>query len=365
MAQTVFILGAGASQRAGGPLMNNFLDASREAYRHGTADAFEAVQRGIGSLQQVHSKARLDIHNIESVFAAFEMAKTLNRLPEYDEQDIGRLIAETRKLIYQTLDATIRFPIDPEDQKIHAAIPYGDFYNLVITIKHSAERSVALLTFNYDICLDQAFMELPIDYGLLEKNGGTALLKLHGSLNWVYCEYCNTIICCPAEEFVDACRARTHWELKRPHDKVGMRVGSLASEFLANHCRHTHPGESSAGLTPFIVPPVWNKTEYHRQITPVWERAAAELRDAEDILVIGYSLPETDMFFRYMFALGTAGGNPLRRIAVFDPDVTGVVKERFKKLLGPGAEERFEYYQLPFIQAIDVIGNFYRKKDAL
>ncbi len=79
MADTVFILGAGASKEAGAPLMGEFLDVAHNLWKTegSTMPAFETVFRGISRLQQVHSKAKLDIQNVESVFAAFEMAKTL------------------------------------------------------------------------------------------------------------------------------------------------------------------------------------------------------------------------------------------------------------------------------------------------
>ena len=46
----------------------------------------------------------------------------------------------------------------------------------------------------------------------------------------------------------------------------------------------------------------------------------------------GYSLPEADMFFRYLYAVGTIGEASLRRVWVFNPDAG--VKPRFSALLG-------------------------------
>ena len=74
MSSVVFILGAGASRRAGVPLMSNFLDVAYDLWKTGQVDdvkeSFESVFEGRELLQQVLSKSRLDIHNIESVFAA-------------------------------------------------------------------------------------------------------------------------------------------------------------------------------------------------------------------------------------------------------------------------------------------------------
>ena len=63
-----------------------------------------------------------------------------------------------------------------------------------------------------------------------------------------------------------------------------------------------------------IVPPTWNKTEYHSNLSHVWHEAAVELGSARNIYVFGYSLPETDSFFRYLFALGTYWREPNKTI---------------------------------------------------
>jgi hypothetical protein len=102
MAKTVFILGAGASHTSGTPLMGNFIDAARRLRpsinNTHLADAFDLVFLGISALQLAHSKSDLDIYNLESVFAAFEMAR-LFRHPlgslSGSKRDLGRDYPET------------------------------------------------------------------------------------------------------------------------------------------------------------------------------------------------------------------------------------------------------------------------------
>jgi hypothetical protein len=81
------------------------------------------------------------------------------------------------------------------------------------------------------------------------------------------------------------------------------------------------------------------------------------LSEAEDIFVVGYSLPETDAFFRYLYALGTANRDKvLRRFWVFNPkEEGGEVDMRFKALLGPGAQQRYKYYAVTFEDSISII----------
>jgi hypothetical protein len=104
---------------------------------------------------------------------------------------------------------------------------------------------------------------------------------------------------------------------------------------------------------PLIVPPTWNKTQYHKELQAVWRRAAQRLAEAENIFVIGYSLPPTDEFFRYLYALGTTGQVWLKRFWVFDPDQSGSVERRFRRLLGPMAKSKFKVHKEVFSHAIE------------
>lgn len=101
---------------------------------------------------------------------------------------------------------------------------------------------------------------------------------------------------------------------------------------------------------PFIVPPTWNKTEYHAGLSEVWSRAAVELSEAKNIFICSYSLSETDYFFRYLFALGTVGKTILERLWVFDSNEE--VKGRFIKFIGSGIKKRFEFKSLKFKDTI-------------
>jgi hypothetical protein len=102
-----------------------------------------------------------------------------------------------------------------------------------------------------------------------------------------------------------------------------------------------------------IVPPTWNKSEYHSGIGQAWRRAAAELATASTIIVCGYSLPESDSFIRYLYRPGTAGKTLLERFWVFDPSPD--VRGRFQSLLGPGTQARFEFRPKSFEDAVGVL----------
>jgi hypothetical protein len=89
----------------------------------------------------------------------------------------------------------------------------------------------------------------------------------------------------------------------------------------------------------------------------VWGRAARELEEAKYIFVLGYSLPETDQFFRSLFALGTEGPTILNRIAIFDPN-SGPVEQRFRAMLGQAALDRFSAHNMLFESGLVQIDNW-------
>jgi hypothetical protein len=67
------------------------------------ARAFSLVAAARSQLQRAQSKARLDIRNVESVFAAFEMAALFERLGDLPREDIGRLLPSMRQVIVHTI----------------------------------------------------------------------------------------------------------------------------------------------------------------------------------------------------------------------------------------------------------------------
>lgn len=354
MADVVFILGAGASKKAGAPLMTEFLDVADMLWKTKRVDGddagkFRKVFEGIGSLQQIYSKANLDISNVESVFAAFEMGKTLGRFVGCEGSEIDELVAAMRVLIVRTLEETVTFPVGG-DNSIRPPKPYDKFVGLVKSMreKWSPERTVAVITFNYDIALDYAFNfeGQPIDYGLPTYDPGpeaVPLLKLHGSLNWArMIDGGQSII--PYMVYNDAARY-VQGRVNAARILMGSSIDSINSK-----------AEREVEPEPVIVPPTWNKADYHRGIGEVWSRAANELSEAETIICIGFSLNPTDSFFKYLYSLGTVGDRPLKRFWMFDPK-DEEIEQRYLNLLGPAAEQRFEPFGLKFGDAIEEIRN--------
>jgi hypothetical protein len=332
--------------------MSDFLDVADRLLRRGEVEDFRAdfelVAKVLSRFQVVHSKSELDLTNIESAFAALEMAKMLGRLPGLGGIDIEDAISALKKVIFKTLEVTLRLPI--RNGNALPPEPYDHFIDLVEYLMHKSHpgHRVAVLTFNYDLAVDYAFFSkgMVLNYGLdgnRAKDDSVPTLKLHGSLNWGTCDVCKEIVPWLLSDYL----VHHAWASFEASSSVNLEVASrLAS---VTHCGKPLLAE------PLLVPPTWNKGEYHAALSRVWARAAYELAEAENIFICGYSLPESDAFFRFLYALGTVGDHMLKNLWVCDPDKSGVVQGRFEALLGPGAKRRFKYHPVTFAEAIDLI----------
>ncbi len=312
--------------------MRDFLDESYRLRRYTEIEldrsAFDLVFEAITSLNGVFAKSQLELRNVESVFAAFEMATLFGKLGDLAEDRIPTLVPALKKVILETIEVTQEFR--NVEERILPSLEYEWFGQLVGQLA-KAGHDVAVLTFNYDIGLDFAFQTQSLSYSSALKedaeNAQVELLKLHGSVNWAQCNKCGKVT-------IKGLGTPTSGLIARDKDIARLRPSRLIG---AIHCSGAE--REQPFIVPLIVPPTWNKSEHYSAISPVWRRAAERLGQAENIFVIGYSLPQTDQFFRYLYALGTMGPSRIQRFHVFNPDRD--VAQRYQQLLGPIAKERY------------------------
>lgn len=347
MADTVFILGAGASKDAGAPLMLEFLEKAEDLLRFGSVEdaqkEFELVFRSRSLLTRAHSKADIDIKNLEAVFSAFDLARLLKKLGDLTPEQIANdLMPAMRTVIVRTLEEKMEF--EPTIDEVGrrgvqpSASDYPRFVELIEDLQHNAtlKHSVAIITFNYDVALDAVLAGhgIPIDYGLGQApQNAIPVLKLHGSLNWANCPECAKV----TPYFVQEYLQENHLLFSGNDSPFKLHIGSTIG-------RHAHPTTDGKRhlleQKPFLIPPIWNKSEFSKALISVWSRATDELSQAENIFVIGFSLPSTDTFFRDLYAIGTTSDKILRRFWVANPDPD--VSKKFQEFLGPGARQAFK-----------------------
>ena len=345
---SVFILGAGASVHARIPTMLAFLEVVEDIQRSRHDPDFDLVVRGRSELAAVHSKSRFDVRNLESVFAAFEMAGVFGHLGQLPGPVVPTLAPALRRVIVATLEQRMILKLSggailPTDQ-------YSSFAALIGELRERDE-GVSIITFNYDVGLDLAlrFHGFQPDYCLSDTPllsskapGPVELMKLHGSVNWTQCSKCRKeILYVPMDAAVLARESQWRLEGGRMTKSASLAERLPTTQFRcgADLADLVHCGGRNSNAEPFIVPPTDDKGGIRALLSPVWRRAAARLREADNIFVIGYSWPNSDEFFRSLYALGTVGNRILRKFWVFNPDPS--VRARFERdLLGPQAIER-------------------------
>jgi len=368
----VFIFGAGASVNSGAPLMTNFLDKAEYLYRGLMVDRnyvsqihakehFQLVFEALDSMQSLHSKSNIDLDNIEDVFGAFEIANIIKQLGSFPTDKIEGLSMAASILIAYTLEHTCEFK-----RGANGFMPQGDYRRFIEDlIKDSVLekdgtrlfQNNTFITFNYDVCLDAAihYHGFKIDYGLRDFTEPSAvkLFKLHGSINWAECldSNCGQMFAIDLSDYVPKLLNACSRQVQAPiTDYLFFTPEYHEYRIKYNVCNCANAARK---YKPVIVPPTWNKTSSHQKVRNVWKHAAEALGEAEYIYVIGYSLPETDVFFRLLYALGSESGTRLKKFLVINPDETA--RSRFDKIVSQGRIHRYDFKKEYFSDSIDTL----------
>ncbi len=161
------------------------------------------------------------------------------------------------------------------------------------------DRNSTIISFNYDLIIDNALINKnkdnginPLNYGFkvrntlleldphvipfeldphYEKNTiSIPLYKLHGSLNWVYCPVCDAI---------DIAKVKT-------------------SDFI--YINKSQCPICDTEYQPLLITPTMVKKYDTRFIKQIWSSAEDCIRRADKLVFIGYSLSTSDYYIRYI-----------------------------------------------------------------
>lgn len=96
-----------------------------------------------------------------------------------------------------------------------------------------------------------------------------------------------------------------------------------------------------------ILPPGWNKRIDLNPYSQLWRKARLVLERCKTLVIIGYSLPETDLLARALFAevirLRVARNQYIRQLHLADPNRS--VKERFVELFVPALHAQSKVFR--------------------
>jgi len=362
--KTVLILGAGASADAGVPLMDGFLDRARELLEGGELNdckgrIIDVLTAAHDDLLPLHAKANLQVEgNVEDLISAIDMGVLIQKYGERDSKSLNDLRDSAIIFLCRTIEQSMGFPI--REGYAHPTQSYDALAEIVakatkpIGSPSGIGHEVSIVTFNYDIGLELAlrYHNVLPDYGLKTKvvtqgqfSRQIKVLKLHGSINWGRCSVCGAIV--PT--------------VLAPQGHIVSFPGTTQKNYYFPVLQYLSKVKHTDGALeplPFIVPPTWNKTIASPELRSIWQQAAAELGSAENIVVVGFSLPDTDRFFRYLFALGVMSKTRLRKFLVLDPDPN--VHRRFEALTGSVTRGRFAATPTLFSHGLNTIRDLLR-----
>ena len=165
--------------------------------------------------------------------------------------------------------------------------------NFIMAVKDTPS---AIISTNYDILIDNRLAEVncinygaklryPLVWGYMMKGGmararlsgdehlnfgNVSLLKIHGSLNWLYCRKC---------------------------DEVDITIGTKAVD-NSRHVLYCADAGCTNTYEHLLITPTMFKNYENRFIRQVWERAEQALIEANKLVFIGYALKEEDYQIR-------------------------------------------------------------------
>ncbi len=221
----------------------------------------------------------------------------------YPNEELREIKEDLIKLIHYIVDLRT----DKRSQTYHLLWKAIQGYN----------RNVTVITLNYDTLLEQAFDFLfpahgYIDYciplmnylGLDELSeysfwinprepieveegqdpAAYKIVKIHGSLNWKYCNCCNQTLLTP-------------WDRK-----IDLNRGKLIGYTFPAQTKYDYycPLDGTEFQT-LIMPPSYIKSLSNPVITQLFSEASREIRLTQKIVFVGYSLSDADVHIKALF----------------------------------------------------------------
>jgi hypothetical protein len=82
----------------------------------------------------------------------------------------------------------------------------------------------------------------------------------------------------------------------------------------------------TASYVPVIVPPTLFKHQADKRFEPIWARAGQAIRNADRMLFVGFSFPESDTYMRYFLGAAMVENVRLTTIGILDPQAIEICK---------------------------------------
>jgi hypothetical protein len=283
----VYFLGAGASKASDFtlPTMNEFF--REEDFKNGNYDNLHAFTK------KVFPNANISELNLEDVITCLELS--VDKFGVFGEHPESYLYEARREFSLYVRERLTYPPIKEEDRQERYWCR-----NHKVLFKQLTDHD-SIITLNYDLIIEHTLFEISrnCEGGLLRRSynilGRTLYvdsgdrpslyhtdvrlghyLKLHGSINWIYC----------------ANPTCGNHQLLFPN-----WIGSKGTQnSLGDPCILC-----GSPLVSVIIPPTMNKTfDEYPKLGLSWSLAFREIRDADELVLIGMSLPDSDYYLKWL-----------------------------------------------------------------
>jgi hypothetical protein len=307
----VYFLGAGFSAPLGIPVMSNFLERSKDQYFRDpkTYAGFKHIFKRIRAMADVKNYYSSNQFNIEEILSLLEMHAELGKDTELRDQFVDYLqqvVSFYTPLIQEYPDAS--------------AVP-GNWVDGLFAVDEPNRLYAAFVA-----CLHEAVIyETKVRY---EDSRGARMLR-----RWVTMRRPDT----PQRYAVISLNYDLLIERMTVHlNRDGSTTLVLTTDLKAVNAE-TYQGLPLAKLHGSvggaIVPPTWSKG-FHPEMMGAWRLAHRLLAGASHIRILGYSLPDSDAYVRYLLKSAILKTDRLKTIHVLckeDPEKT--VEKRYRDFI--------------------------------
>lgn len=296
--RVVVVLGAGATKACGGPLADELLPW---AFRRGPQAGLDQLSAFLASEFGVPVKRRDDdFPQLPLLLGLLDTA--IDREHGFG----GRWPVEKLRTIRKQAEYAVFRAIvhSLRAQRASGPDPHRRLFEL---LWHRTGREPAVISLNYDLLADQAMIALEgggfpnygceIDTpGYRDARRWGTLLKIHGSMNWIYCNACDRL-----EIGLDK-RGETY--------KVAYKLAQYLvqqSPDLQDYYESRAPkrcGSCGGEYRPVMITPTHLKDYRNPHIAALWHRAERELQACTRVIFVGYSLPWDDVDVIYLLKRG-------------------------------------------------------------
>jgi hypothetical protein len=333
---TVYILGAGASREAGLPLttelVNLIIDENRKLplkwfLEPADVDTTREFINGLIKSEALLRRSGLNPLNVEEILNLASTAELLEIPLPYPNRHLieGRIVREyVTWLILLVLESLTRDRLPASYRRFAKLIRATDSIitlNYDLVVESFLRRRFGC--FNYCLGLQPEQIESPS----MRIDEGVHLLKLHGSINWREC-------------------TDTNGSTKPPCGKFFIYEAHSLPAYGYGVARVCNCGIGS--LRTKIIPPVFLKLSTDAILRSIWRTSVYDLRKANRLIIIGYSLPSYDVAVQEMIRLACMANQDLE-VIICNPDLG--VRNNYKFLEKRG----FKFYDVPFSGVVDLL----------